>query len=42
MDDHLIYAVVLIVLALLSAGTVWGLGRRWSAVPFVRRNAWLV
>jgi thiosulfate dehydrogenase [quinone] large subunit len=42
MDDHLIYAAVLIVLALLSAGTTWGLGRRWSAVPLVRRNAWLV
>jgi thiosulfate dehydrogenase [quinone] large subunit len=42
LDDHLIYAAILVVLALLSAGTKWGLGRSWSAVPFVRRNPWLV
>jgi thiosulfate dehydrogenase [quinone] large subunit len=42
MDDHLIYAAVLVVLALLSAGMTWGLGRSWSALPFVRRNPWLV
>jgi thiosulfate dehydrogenase [quinone] large subunit len=41
MDDHLVYAAVLIVLALLSAGTTWGLGRRWAATPLVRRNTWL-
>jgi thiosulfate dehydrogenase [quinone] large subunit len=41
MDDHLIYAAVLIVLALLGAGTTLGLGRRWAATPLVRRHAWL-
>ena len=41
MDDHLIYAAVLIVLALLGAGNTLGLGRRWAAVPLVRRAAWL-
>ncbi|MFI1991080.1 hypothetical protein [Actinoplanes sp. NPDC020271] len=41
MDDHLIYAAVLILLALLGAGTTWGLGRRWAATPLVRRNTWL-
>jgi thiosulfate dehydrogenase [quinone] large subunit len=41
MDDHLVYAAVLIVLALLGAGTTLGLGRRWAATPLVRRNAWL-
>jgi thiosulfate dehydrogenase [quinone] large subunit len=42
MDDHLIYAAVLVVLALLDAGTTWGLGRTWASMPFVRRNPWLV
>ncbi|GIE90948.1 thiosulfate dehydrogenase [quinone] large subunit [Actinoplanes regularis] len=41
MDDHLIYAAVLILLALLGAGNTWGLGRRWTATPLVRRNTWL-
>jgi thiosulfate dehydrogenase [quinone] large subunit len=41
MDDHLIYAAVLVVLALLGAGTTLGLGRRWAATPLVRRNTWL-
>jgi len=41
MDDHLIYAAVLIVLALLAAGNTLGLGRAWAAVPLVERTAWL-
>jgi thiosulfate dehydrogenase [quinone] large subunit len=41
MDDHLVYAAVLILLALLGAGTTWGFGRRWAATPLVRRNTWL-
>ncbi|MFD1364369.1 hypothetical protein [Actinoplanes sichuanensis] len=41
MDDHLVYAAVLILLALLGAGNTWGLGRRWAATPLVRRNPWL-
>jgi len=41
MDDHLIYAAVLIVLALLGAGNTWGFGRMWAATPLVRRNTWL-
>jgi thiosulfate dehydrogenase [quinone] large subunit len=41
MDDHLIYAAVLIVLALLGAGNTLGLGRGWAATPLVRRAAWL-
>jgi thiosulfate dehydrogenase (quinone) large subunit len=42
MDEHLIYAAVLLVLALLSAGNTWGFGRMWAATPFVRRNTWLI
>ena len=41
LDDHLIYAAVLIVLALLGAGTTLGLGRLWSSLPLVRRATWL-
>jgi thiosulfate dehydrogenase [quinone] large subunit len=41
MDDHLIYAAVLLVLALLSAGDTLGLGRVWSATALVKRAAWL-
>ncbi len=42
MDDHLIYAAVLVLLALLGAGTTWGFGRQWAATPLVRRNTWLI
>jgi thiosulfate dehydrogenase [quinone] large subunit len=41
LDDHLIYAAVLVVLALLSAGDTLGLGRVWAATPLVRRASWL-
>jgi thiosulfate dehydrogenase [quinone] large subunit len=41
MDDHLVYAAVLILLALLGAGNTWGLGRQWAATSLVRRNTWL-
>jgi thiosulfate dehydrogenase [quinone] large subunit len=41
MDDHLVFAAVLVLLALLGAGNTWGFGRRWAATPLVRRNTWL-
>jgi thiosulfate dehydrogenase [quinone] large subunit len=41
MDDHLIYAAVLIVLALLGAGSTLGLGRWWASTRLVQRNTWL-
>ncbi|UWP87574.1 hypothetical protein Dfulv_31165 [Dactylosporangium fulvum] len=41
-DYHIIYAAVLIVLALAYAGHTWGLGRSWAKLPFVRRNRWLI
>ncbi|MEU7847173.1 hypothetical protein AB0B74_18965 [Micromonospora parva] len=41
MDDHLIYAAVLAVLALVNAGDTVGLGRVWAALPIVRRMPWL-
>ena len=41
MDDHLIYAAILIVLALLGAGNTLGFGKAWSATPLVRNATWL-
>jgi thiosulfate dehydrogenase (quinone) large subunit len=41
MDDHLVYAAVLVVLALVGAGNTLGLGRVWTATPLVRRVPWL-
>jgi thiosulfate dehydrogenase [quinone] large subunit len=37
-DDHLIYAAVLGLLALTHAGRYLGLGAMWERVPFVQRN----
>ena len=42
LDDHIIYALILITLAALSAGAVWGLGTRWANLDIVRRNRWLI
>jgi thiosulfate dehydrogenase (quinone) large subunit len=39
-DYHVIYAIVLVVLALTLAGRTWGLGRRWAGLPLVQRNHW--
>lgn len=37
MDDHLIYALVVVVLALAGAGKTLGLGRTWEQIPLVAR-----
>jgi thiosulfate dehydrogenase (quinone) large subunit len=36
LDDHLLAAVTLVVLALTYAGDTWGLGRVWGRTPMVR------
>ena len=41
MDDHLVYALVLVLLALVGAGRTWGFGRAWERIPFVRDHAFL-
>ncbi|NIJ12300.1 thiosulfate dehydrogenase [quinone] large subunit [Saccharomonospora amisosensis] len=41
-DYHIVYALVLIVLAAVYAGNTWGLGRRWAHLPLVNRNRWLL
>ncbi|MCT9011092.1 DoxX family membrane protein [Streptomyces rhizosphaerihabitans] len=40
-DYHVIYAVVLIVLAAAGAGATWGLGKLWARLPVVNRTPWL-
>ena len=41
-DYHFIYAVAAITVALTYAGHTWGLGRRWTALPIVQKNRWLI
>jgi thiosulfate dehydrogenase [quinone] large subunit len=41
LDDHLVYAGVLVLLALLAAGNTLGLGRMWGRLPLVQRATWL-
>ena len=41
MDNHLVYALVLVLLALMGAGKTLGLGNRWEATPVGRRNGFL-
>jgi thiosulfate dehydrogenase (quinone) large subunit len=41
MDDHLIYAAVLVLLALVGAGNTLGLGKAWAKLPIVHDNGWL-
>lgn len=37
MDDHLVYALVLVGLAYAGAGDTWGLGEKWSQLELVQR-----
>jgi thiosulfate dehydrogenase [quinone] large subunit len=41
MDDHLIYAGVLIALALVNAGDTFGFGRIWGRTALVRTAPFL-
>ena len=41
MDDHIVYALVLGVLAIAGAGRTWGLGRQWEQLPLVQRYGFL-
>lgn len=41
LDQHLIYILVLILLARLSAGEYFGLGVWWSNLKIVKNNNWL-
>ena len=37
MDDHIVYSLVLIALAIYGAGRTWGLGRTWESLPIVQK-----
>lgn len=39
---HVIYALSLIVIAVLSAGDTWGAGRAWKRLGLVQRAPWLI
>lgn len=41
MDDHIIYALVLLGLAVVGAGNTLGLGHWWTQTSLVRRFPWL-
>ena len=41
MDDHLIYDLVLLGLAVVGAGNTLGLGQWWTHTSIVRRHPWL-
>lgn len=41
LDDHVIYALVLVGLALAGAGNTLGFGRRWTSTSLVQRFPWL-
>jgi thiosulfate dehydrogenase (quinone) large subunit len=40
-DYHIIYALVLITLAVVAAGNVWGFGKAWAKLGVVAHNPWL-
>lgn len=37
LDDHIVYAIVLVGIAVVGAGRYLGLGKRWERLPLVRR-----
>lgn len=40
-DEHIIYALCLIIFTTLPAGEWWGLGRWWAMLPWVQKMPWL-
>jgi len=41
MDDHLVYAILVVGLAAANAGDTFGFGKAWSRLPVVQRHPWL-
>ena len=41
MDNHIVYALVLLTLAVAGAGNTLGLGHWWTHTTLVRRFGWL-
>ena len=40
-DEHVIYALLFIIFALVPVGEWWGLGQRWARLPLVQKRPWL-
>lgn len=40
-DYHILYALVMIWLAIVAAGNTWGLGRTWANLDLVKKYSWL-
>ena len=41
LDNHIVYALLLVGLALVGAGNTLGLGKRWAQTKLVRSSPWL-
>ncbi|HEX6355359.1 hypothetical protein [Actinophytocola sp.] len=41
LDYHILYALVMIWLAIVAAGNTWGLGKVWARLGIVEKNPWL-
>lgn len=41
LDNHIIYALLLIGLAAVGAGKTFGIGKRWERLELVQRHRWL-
>ncbi len=41
LDYHILYALVLIWLAIVAAGNTWGFGKAWAKLGIAERNPWL-
>jgi thiosulfate dehydrogenase [quinone] large subunit len=41
LDYHIVYALVLIWLAIVAAGNIWGFGKAWANLDIVAKNPWL-
>ena len=41
-DYHIVYALSLVVVAVLLAGDTWGFGRPWRRLAMVQRMPWLI
>jgi thiosulfate dehydrogenase [quinone] large subunit len=41
LDEHILGAITVVVLALVAAGNVWGFGKWWGTLDIVHRYPWL-
>ncbi len=41
-DYHVIYALTIILVAVVYGGDTWGLGKWWKSLPVVQKNRWLI